>query len=637
MKFLIHANAPWVSTGYGVQCKYLAERLKAAGHDVAISSTYGQQGQMTTWRGIPVYPCGYEVNGNDIIHDHAMHWFEGDPSNGWIITILDVWCLRNPRLADFNILAWAPVDHYPVPPDVRRFFQQTSAIPVAMCRYGETEFARAGFAPMYAPLTVDTTMYKPTRYIDIPGRGQVTGRELLGIPEEAFVVGMVAMNKGWARDRKGFNEALRAFGMFWQKHNDAVMYIHADWPGGAEGINLKELAVHAAVPEHALVFVNQYAYRMGFPPDMMAATYSAMDVLLAPSHGEGFCVPLIEAQACGTPVIATDFSSQKELVGAGWRVMYQPEWDPTQLASYACPYIFDIVDALESCYRTDLNKMAVDAVEFAQHYDTDKVFEDHWLPLLGRLEESTEPLQLERHPIPTDRDAVAIIVPVMKRPQNVGPLVASMLKDYEANVYFVCDDDDETEISAVMRAGYEHPNVHLLLSKRGRSYAQKVNSGYEQTSEPWIFVCGDDVRFTPGWIEAARRLSDRFDVIGTNDSEPGITRNPDVAAGRHADHFFIRRSYIDEYGAALEGPGVAAPEVYKHWWVDREIVGLAKARGVFAPCLDSVVIHLHPGYENQPRDEVYQLAIEWSDDDNKTFQSRAPLIEMQRTSYAKVH
>jgi glycosyltransferase involved in cell wall biosynthesis len=211
-----------------------------------------------------------------------------------------------------------------------------------------------------------------------------------------------------------------------------------------------------------------------------------------------------------------------------------------------------------------------------------------------------------------------------------------MLKDYEANIYFVCDDDDEAEIKAVENAAYEHPNVRLVISDRGRSYAQKVNSGYKQTSEPWIFICGDDVAATPGWIEAARRLSDRFDVIGTNDSEPGVTRNPDVAAGRHADHFFVRRSYVAEYGAALDGPGVAAPEAYKHWWVDREIVGLAKARGVFTPCLDSVVIHNHPGYDDKPRDEVYQLAIGWSEQDQKTFNERAPLIEMQRTSYAKV-
>jgi glycosyltransferase involved in cell wall biosynthesis len=72
------------------------------------------------------------------------------------------------------------------------------------------------------------------------------------------------------------------------------------------------------------VWVDQYAYRLGAPAEVMAATYSAMDVLLAPSHGEGFCVPLIEAQACGTPVIATDFSAQPELVGAGWLAHHRP-------------------------------------------------------------------------------------------------------------------------------------------------------------------------------------------------------------------------------------------------------------------------------------------------------------------------
>lgn len=626
MRILIHANAPWVATGYGVQCGLLAERLKADGHDVAISSTYGQQGNMGTWRGIPVYPAGYETNGNDILHNHALHWFGGDPLGGWIVTLLDVWCLQNPLLADFNIAAWCPVDHLPAPQGVTDFFRRTAAVPVAMSRFGEGELRRAGLNPYFVPLAVDTKAFRPRRSI-LVGDREVTGRELLGLPEQAFVVGMVAMNKGWARDRKGFNEAFRAFSMFWSQHDDAVLYVHADWAGGAEGINLAKLALHAGIPEHALVWVNQYAYRFGFPPEQMAAVYSAMDVLLAPSHGEGFCVPLIEAQACGTPVIATDFSSQRELVGSGWRVKYQPEWDPAQGASYACPDIPDIYVALEECYRSDLNAMAVEAVEFAGRYDADRVYASHWRPLLDLLDRPAEILPLEREPM-TD---CAIVIPVMRRPDNAAKVMASVL---DGKVYAVADPDDTETIAAWEAAG-----ATVIVSDRGTSYAAKVNCGYEQTTEPWLFVCGDDVEFTPGCFAAAAKLTDRFDVIGTNDSA-GQPKNPDVAAGLHADHFFVRRAYVDEYGACLDGPGVLAPECYRHWFTDKEIVGLAKARGVFAPCLDSVVIHHHPGYDGREdlrrADPVYMLPLEHRAADEATWEARRPLVEMQRTSLAKV-
>jgi hypothetical protein len=63
-----------------------------------------------------------------------------------------VWCLVNPLLADFNIAAWCPVDHFPVPPDVLKFFHRTDAVPIAMSRYGERLLFDAGLDPVYIPL-----------------------------------------------------------------------------------------------------------------------------------------------------------------------------------------------------------------------------------------------------------------------------------------------------------------------------------------------------------------------------------------------------------------------------------------------------------------------------------------------------
>jgi len=163
-----------------------------------------------------------------------------------------------------------------------------------------------------------------------------------------------------------------------------------------------------------------------------------------------------------------------------------------------------------------------------------------------------------------------------------------------------------------------------------------VNAALAGSTADWVFVVGDDCEFTPGWIEAARLLSDRYDVIGTNDSEEGRTRNPAVAKGAHADHFFVRRSYIDDEGSSLDGPGILAPEGYRHWYTDREIVELAKARGVFAPCLDSRVIHHHPGYDGdetaRESDPVYMAAVGSSDADHKLWMQRAPIVAGHRVT-----
>lgn len=47
----------------------------------------------------------------------------------------------------------------------------------------------------------------------------------------------------------------------------------------------------------------------------MPALYSAADVYLHPSEYEGFGLPVLEAMACGTPVVARDVASIPEIVG----------------------------------------------------------------------------------------------------------------------------------------------------------------------------------------------------------------------------------------------------------------------------------------------------------------------------------
>lgn len=630
VKFLIHSNGPTIATGYGVQTRHLATLLAAAGHDVAVSCTYGHQGPVGSWTSplgdkVRLYPAGYVTNSVDVVCAHADHWFDGDKRGGWIITLLDVWVLQHhPKLHEYQVVSWTPVDHLPTPPDVLGYFANSGAVPLAMSRFAEQMLTQGGLDPAYIPLTVDTEVYKPTFEVTI-GDDTVTARQLFNVPHDAFVIGMVAHNKGWSKDRKGFNEALRAFGRFWQNHQHAVMLMHSDPRGLAEGIDLRELAVHAAVPEHALIFTDEYALRVGLPPEMMAAFYTAVDVLLAPSHGEGFCVPLIEAQACGTPVIVSDFSAQPELVGAGWTVHGQLEWDPPQHSSYIVPFIGDIIDKLEQAYAADLDAMQAQAVEFAAQYDTRHVFDTMWLPFIETLRpvEPVERPKLER---------VDVIVPLM-RPDNLDRLMRSLTSTSNGDVHAIIVHDHLDD--AVV--GY--PATTVDTRQDATSYADKVNVALGHSDADFVLVVGDDVEFTDGWYQAARDVSPFADVIGTNDSEEGRVRNPDVAAGRHADHFLIRRSYIDDEGSSLDGPGVVMPTAYRHWFVDREVIELAKARGVFKMAPECRIIHHHPGYEGDEdarrADPVYMTAVDHSDDDARTWRSRAPLIEGHRVTRSK--
>ena len=56
----------------------------------------------------------------------------------------------------------------------------------------------------------------------------------------------------------------------------------------------------------------------GYVPDEdMPALYSAADLFVFPSLYEGFGIPVLEAQACGTPVLTSNGSALPEVGGEG--------------------------------------------------------------------------------------------------------------------------------------------------------------------------------------------------------------------------------------------------------------------------------------------------------------------------------
>jgi hypothetical protein len=102
-------------------------------------------------------------------------------------------------------------------------------------------------------------------------------------------------------------------------------------------------------------------------------------------------VPLIESQACGTPVIATDFTAMSDLVGAGWKIPVVGKKHTPMNSYWAIPDVDAIVDALEEAYDLWKSKklrktMKEKAVEFASDFDFDKITEDYLIPLLEEIE-----------------------------------------------------------------------------------------------------------------------------------------------------------------------------------------------------------------------------------------------------------
>lgn len=398
MKILWVSNAPWAPSGYGSQTRQVGLRIARAGYDIEFVANDGSRGDRD-WNGLLVRGSGMDRYSRDSLREDVER-----SGADWVISLYDAWVYtekRNPFEGLPHVAAWIPVDHFPTPLSLYGWLDG-GYTQIAMSRFGEmclrdtaTGFAKAGgkaFPVRYAPHAVDD-VFTPR------GRGF---RASIGVPDDAYLVGIVAANNGTAiYDRKGFGDMAAALGRFMDQRPDAYVYVHTI-KDSHDGINLDVLFGFKGVPAERVRWADQYALKKREVDDeQMADIYSSLDVLLMTSRGEGFGVPAIEAQACGVPVIASNWTAQPELLGepwnpssiasirapSGWLVGVDPDWDPRQGADFAKPRIPAIIRALDEAYTLRGDAILRDAaLAKAEQYRADAVFDTYWRPILAEME-----------------------------------------------------------------------------------------------------------------------------------------------------------------------------------------------------------------------------------------------------------
>jgi glycosyltransferase involved in cell wall biosynthesis len=198
---------------------------------------------------------------------------------------------------------------------------------------------------------------------------------------------------------------------------------------------------------------------------------------------------------------------------------------------------------------------------------------------------------------------VSILIPVLRRPQNVSPVLKSIAATSPPGrfqVLFICDRGDEKEIETIVRASERRPWVRWTQLPPGATYAMKINHGVRTAHSPLYFFGADDLRFTSHWLEHAEERMERAaaGAVGTNDM-----CNPRVMAGEHATHFLVADWYAKQ--PLIDGARGPLCEEYPHEYVDDEFIGTAKKRGRYAHAADSIVKHLHPLNGTAPMDDLY--------------------------------
>lgn len=376
------SNSPYSATGYGTQAGYLVDRFARHGLRTAVQSNYGLEGQFDKIRTphgeVMHYPKGFKPYSDDVIQLWHDDWKSKNPGlKSALMTLYDVWVYDQLKFDD-PIFAYVPIDHVTMPPLVHNFLMRENVTPITMSEHGQRMLESRDIHSVYAPHSVDTTVFTPTHDID-----GVPTREFMGVKDDQFLVSIVAANKSnGILHRKSLVEQIMAFSIFKQTHKDAVLYLHMEGSKVFGGFNIPVITQALGLTDKDVIMANSTMLRVGYPQEQLAAFYTASDVVMNATMGEGFGVTSIEAQACGTRLITSNWTASQDLAGPeSFLVDGQPFWDEPQSSFYQLPLIPSIANALELAYK-EPRGVSLESIKFAKQFDTEKVWTKYWMPIL---------------------------------------------------------------------------------------------------------------------------------------------------------------------------------------------------------------------------------------------------------------
>jgi glycosyltransferase involved in cell wall biosynthesis len=375
---------PWHKTGYGLGTALFPARLRGLGHQVVIAVMGDKNGpperftmnhpdaaetrRTGLWDGMKVTgPGSYEFGlpGRNMIREAF-----GGQDPDLVIVLKDAWVLRPAGYARYRTAVWLAFDTEPLGVPDRDFFTASGVRPVCVSRHGLAQARAAGLQDaIYVPFGIDTGFWSPG--------SRDAARDLLELPRDVFCAGIDAANIG---PRKGWGEQLAAFAAHRAAHPRSLLLIHSA-PEHPEGMNLRHLAARLGITDAV-----KFGAHVNMTPAQMLAWYRALDVLMMGTYGEGFGVPILQAQACGIPVIGTDCTAISEKIppGTGWLVRGQRWWNPHHQAWWTIPSVAGLTAALGKALR---GRHAGPQVirGHALAWDADHVTKTWWAPAIEEL------------------------------------------------------------------------------------------------------------------------------------------------------------------------------------------------------------------------------------------------------------
>lgn len=264
----------------------------------------------------------------DVVHSH--YWLSGQV--GWLAT--ERWGVplvhTAHTLAKVKNLSLADDD---VPEPLRRVVGEEQVVAAADRLIANTGDEARQLVELYDAQARRVVTVNPG--VDLehfrPGTAS-TARTRLGVPPDAVVLLFV----GRLQPLKAPDVLLRATARLLEQDPALRDRLIVAVVGGPSG-NGQATSTSQGEPQ----MLRDLAAELGLPvrfeppssPDRLRDWYRAADVVAVPSHNESFGLVALEAQACGTPVVATDVGGLRTTVRDGVSGLLVPGHDPTAWAA----------------------------------------------------------------------------------------------------------------------------------------------------------------------------------------------------------------------------------------------------------------------------------------------------------------
>ncbi len=202
--------------------------------------------------------------------------------------------LRDGRPEGFPCFLWAQFSKQPDP----SFFRYV--LPVALTPKSLDFIRKAGFTGTcpIIPHGVDTSVYFP---FSTDERARLKREMGLG---GRFVVGTV----GAHTSRKRFDIIVEAFSIFSVRVASAFLLMKTDRMRSLEEVDLGRVIGRRGGVSNVKII------NADLSDEQMRRLYGVMDLYINLSEWEGFCIPVVEAMACGVPVMTHQVQGPGEIV-----------------------------------------------------------------------------------------------------------------------------------------------------------------------------------------------------------------------------------------------------------------------------------------------------------------------------------